>query len=159
MSKNIVHVFNVLTRFAVATTFTTTISAMVSNTAIAKPDPAFNPILGQIKREIPTNWTIRLPSELNFFDRNREKMVVYPNLLWERTEVLIRFSSSPRCRDLSCLIGAHIAIYPSSFSKNSNLSNGDKITLQSGITGIYSGNCFKPYDPRVGSRGRTHGVR
>ncbi|MFN5855716.1 MAG: hypothetical protein ACK456_07435 [Pseudanabaenaceae cyanobacterium] len=156
MNKNIVHTFNAL---AVATTFTIAISAMVSNMALAKPDSAFNPILGQIKQEMPTNWTIRLPSELNFFDRNRKKMVVYPNLVWKRTELLIRFSSTPRCRDLSCLIGAHIEIYPSSFSKDSNSSNGDRITLQSGIYGIYSGNYFSPYDPRVGSRGRMHGVR
>ena len=159
MNKNIAHILNVLNRLTVATTFTVTGSTLALNTALAKPDPTFNPILGEIKRELPANWTMRLPSELNFFDRNRKKMVVYSNLLWERAEVLIRFSSSPRCRDLSCLIGAHIAIYPSSFSKDSNSSNGDRITLQSRIYGIYSGNCFKPYDPRVGSRGRMHGVR
>ena len=45
-----------------------------------------------------------------------------------------------------------------SSSKDSYSSEGEKITLQSGVYGFYSGNCFKPYDPRVGSRGLLHRV-
>ena len=158
MNKSIVGIFNGLARSTVATTLTVIGSTLLLNAAVAKPDPTFNPILDQLKRELPSNWTVRLPSKLNFFDRNRKKMIVYPNLSRGRKEVVIIFSSSPRCQALACLIGANIAIYSSSSSKDPYLSKGDKITLQSGVYGIYSGNCFQPYDPRVGSRVRVHRV-
>jgi hypothetical protein len=156
MNKSIVGIFNVLARTTVATTLAVVGSTVLLHPAVAKPDPTFNPILSQLKQELPSNWTVRLPSKLNFFDYNRKKMVVHPNLNWGRKEVVITFSSTPRCQALACLIGANITIYPS--GSKASYPSGDRITLQSGVYGSYSGNCFEPYDPRVGSRGRVHRV-
>lgn len=115
--------------------------------AIAAPDPAFRPILRELKQKTPSGWTMGLPSRLSFYGAQRERLRIYPDVSVDEGELFVVFSTQPGCIALACKSGAYIAastIGSSGRDPYGNLKGSEEILLNSGIRGKYSPECASP---------------
>jgi hypothetical protein len=127
----------------------------------ATPDPIFNPVMHDLQRMLPTGWVMRLPSKIKISDYKGGFVRVFPTVgMLKNRKFFIGFKYKPNCEALACGAGMYIEAYrvgASDLTENKPL--GNIITLKPGIQATYHGNCFDPYNSRVGSRGRIHSVR
>jgi hypothetical protein len=130
-----------------------------TSTVSATPDPIFNPVMNDLQQTLPTGWAMRLPSKIKIFDYEGNFVHVFPSVDMLKNRIFIGFKYKPNCEALACGAGMYIEAYRVGASNlTENKSLGSMITLKPGIQATYHGNCFDPYNPRVGSRGRMHSV-
>ena len=132
--------------------------------AIAEPSFEFKPVLQELKQKVPSGWTMRLPARLNFYDRERNKIRVYPDNLYLREGVFwIGFSTQPGCQAMACMAGGSISASPigaqvPAYMNLIDMPDKEEITLTSGIRAAYSSNC-SVNDPRIRSRTRKQSIQ
>ena len=105
-----------------------------SPVVLAKPAPAFLPVLQQMRRELLSGWLVRLPSNRSF--KNKYIPVLFP---WENDVHIVFKYKTPECIRVdgtggnSCVAGRII------FSKNHSgfQRAGERIMLAEGVLGFY----------------------
>lgn len=73
----------------------------------AAPDSVFNPVLQDIRNQLPSGMVMRLPSGSKFFDYQGQKKVVYPTAVSQNgaNGLNVFLSSTPNCGSRSCGYG------------------------------------------------------
>ncbi|WP_237396883.1 hypothetical protein [Okeania sp. KiyG1] len=137
--------------------------ASINQPKIARRSPSenrsiFQPILRDIQQQLPSNWVMRLPSDIVMTRDDSTRVLIYANVEPSRGRenyLRISLTSRPNCQPRACQIG-----YLATFSKEDNTysdwmnSYSSKyrrvapITLANGIRGTYIDT-----DPRGASTG------
>ncbi|MGL5943252.1 MAG: hypothetical protein ACRC2S_23385 [Waterburya sp.] len=72
----------------------------------ADPDPALKPILGDIQRQLPKGWSMRLPSTLYMTDYQGNRVEIYPRFENQFDNgVAIFLDTQPNCEARACYFG------------------------------------------------------
>ncbi len=100
--------------------------------ATAQPAPLFQPLINDIRNELPKGWSIRLPS---YFPTYPTKL--YPYIQSDSKGFRVNFAIKPNCSAPNCTIGG-LAMLKSDGKKFP--PKGDNLTpinLSNGIRGYY----------------------
>jgi hypothetical protein len=95
--------------------------------AKAVPDPAFNPILGDIQNSLPRGMVMRLPSKLRLYDYQNRRIDIYPRVQSsDANRLIITLNTKPNCYYNSCLSG-FLTVTRVLNSYDKNLITGGKL--------------------------------
>jgi hypothetical protein len=81
---------------------------IISQSAIAAPDPIFNAALAEIKQKMPKDLDVRLPSRVGLSDRRN----LYPNDIFfakDSQEFFVILYNRPDCKARACSVGSIVS--------------------------------------------------
>jgi len=111
-----------------------TICSVASPVVLAAPAPAFLPVLQQMRRELPSGWLVRLPSNNSF--KNKYIPVLFP---WENDVHVVLKYATPECMRIAGTGGNYCVAGRIIFSRNLSgyQRSGERIMLTEGVLGFY----------------------
>lgn len=99
----------------------------------AEPAPVFQPVLDEIRQQLPDGMIMRLPATLpNVSDS------LYPFIISDEKGLRVYLSTDPTCNQPDCTVGGIAAMLPEEFARWSRkLEDSTSINLPDGIQGHY----------------------
>jgi len=107
---------------------------VASPVVLAAPAPAFLPVLQQMRRELPSGWLVRLPSNRAF--ANKYIPVLFP---WEGDVHIVLKYNTPECMRTAGTGGNYCVAGRIIFSRSLGgyQRSGERIILTDGVPGFY----------------------
>lgn len=108
--------------------------SVASPVVLAAPAPAFFPVLQQMRRELPTGWLVRLPSNSSLTGK-------YIPVLFPRqgdVHIVLKYNT-PECRRIAGTGGNYCVAGRIIFSRNLSKyqQSGERVMLTEGVLGFY----------------------
>jgi hypothetical protein len=110
-----------------------------SGRVMAKPASLFNPVIGEIKENLPRGMVMRLPSSIELRGWKNQRVPLHPRLEKREDGLSISLSAEQNCKAHYCYMGsASVSRIASSNEKSRAEVINAPITLRSGIRGTYT---------------------